>query len=203
MWANIGDQDKDGNREIIAGGEDKVVHVFEYTGNQETPYPSVWNSGTMNGTVDLITTGDQDHDGNREIIAPCADGKVYVFENTGNNTYSEVWNSGSALNGYIYRVAAGDQDADGKFEIIATSDDKKVYVFENTVSAYVNISADSDGNEKNNFNPTEHVYGKTTGLSLTDDTYDLYVVATKTWTSEENQTIPARKSGTPITVEVK
>jgi len=194
--ANVGDQDGDGKAEIIVGAEEKVVRVFENSG--DNTYTDVWNSGTMNAAVDLIATGDQDHDGNREIIVPCADGKVYVFENTVGNDYQKVWDSGSAMSsGYIHRVAAGDQDADGKFEIIATSySDKKVYVFENPVSAYVNISADSDGNEKNNFNPEERVYGKTTGLSLTDSTYDLYVVATKTWTSEENQTIPARISGT-------
>jgi hypothetical protein len=67
----------------------------------------------------------------------------------------------------------------------------------------INISADcTTGDFKNNFSPGEDVCGKTTGLSLTDGTYPLYVVATKTWTSEENQTIPPRISGTGSDPEI-
>jgi len=134
--AIIGDQDGDGKSEIIAGGQDKVVHVFEHTGAiGDNTYTSVWNSGTMNGFIDVIATADQDNDGNGEMIVPCGDGKAYLFENIGDNTYQEVWNSGSVMSGHIYRVATGDQDGDGKLEIIATSrGDKKVYVFENALN---------------------------------------------------------------------
>ena len=125
--AIIGDQDGDGKSEIIVSGT-KVVHVFEHTGvTGENTYTSVWNSGTMNGFIDVVATGDQDNDGNGEMIVPCGDGKAYLFENSGDNTYQEVWNSGSVMSGHIYRVATGDQDGDGKLEIIATSlVDKKV-----------------------------------------------------------------------------
>jgi len=135
MWVTTGDQDNDGNFEIIAGGEERAVHVFEHTGADDT-YAEVWNSGDMNAIVgSFVATGDQDRDGNREIIAPCSDGKVYVFENTGDNSYQEVWNSGSIMSGYIYEVATGDQDGDGRFEIIAaTGPENKIYVFESPIS---------------------------------------------------------------------
>ena len=59
------------------------------------------------------------------------------------------------------------------------------------------ISADSNGNPKDNFAPQAHVYGKTTGLSLAVDNgnYPLYVVATKTWTTDDDQDIPAPVDG--------
>ncbi|MCD4843414.1 MAG: FG-GAP-like repeat-containing protein [Methanosarcinales archaeon] len=141
--AIIGDQDGDGKSEIIAGGENGVVHVFEHTGvTGVNTYTSVWNSGTMDGFIDVIATGDQDNDGNGEMIVPCGDGKAYLFENTGDNTYQEVWNSGSVMSGHIYRVATGDQDGDGKLEIIATSRaDKKVYVFEGSSAQEASISS--------------------------------------------------------------
>lgn len=50
------------------------------------------------------------------------------------------------------------------------------------------ISVDKNGNSRNNFNSEEHVYGKTTGLSLTDGTYPLDVVTHNPtwWVNGEN-----------------
>ncbi len=131
----IGDQDGDGNMEIIVGSQEDewAVRVFEHTGSiGDNTYTEVWDSGTLDGRVYQPATGDQDHDGKREIIAPCLDAcKVYLFENIGDNDYQEVWNSGNVIGGLVQYVATGDQDRDGKGEIIASSYDGKVYVFEN------------------------------------------------------------------------
>jgi hypothetical protein len=152
-YANIGDQDSDGKAEIIAsGGRDKIVHVFENSGDNS--YTNVWDSGTLNGNPFLVATGDQDQDGKRELIIPCLDGKVYVFENTGDNTYEEVWNSGSVMSAYVYDVAVGDQDEDGKYEIIAASYDGKIYVFESPISATITVEIDiKPGSWPNHINP--------------------------------------------------
>jgi hypothetical protein len=52
------------------------------------------------------------------------------------------------------------------------------------------ISVDANGNPKDNFSPQEHVYGKTTGFSLSDGAYNLYVVSDQNWTAEDDQIIP-------------
>ncbi|MGD2086184.1 MAG: VCBS repeat-containing protein [Candidatus Aminicenantes bacterium] len=135
--AVIGDQDKDGSMEIIVGSHEGewAVRVFEHTGFiGDNTYTEVWGSGTLDGRIYQPATGDQDHDGKREIIAPCVDGcKVYLFENIGDNDYREVWNSGNVIGGLIQYVATGDQDKDGKGEIIIPSYDGKIYVFEHNV----------------------------------------------------------------------
>jgi hypothetical protein len=143
--AAIGDQDKDGRMEIIVGSQEEelAVRVFEHTGlTGDNAYTEVWNSGTLDGRIYQPASGDQDHDGKREIIAPCLDAcKVYVFENSGDNDYQEVWNSGNVIGGLIQYIAAGDQDGDGKGEIIVPSYDGKVYVFENWVNQAPDVEA--------------------------------------------------------------
>jgi hypothetical protein len=133
----IGDQDRDGNMELIVGTQEggNAVRVFEHTGSiGDNTYTEVWYSGTLAARIGLPVVGDQDHDGKREIIAPCLDAyKVYLFENTEDNDYQEVWNSGNVMKGLVERAVAGDQDGDGKGEIIAVSYDSKVYVFEHNV----------------------------------------------------------------------
>jgi hypothetical protein len=75
--------------------------------------------------ISRVAIGDQDSDGNLEIIAtesqdiPPHNAKIHVFENTGDNDYQEVWNSGSDLDGMeITSNFLGDADNDGKREII-------------------------------------------------------------------------------------
>ena len=81
----IGDQDTDGLMEIIVGSHEGewAVRVFEHTGViGDNAYTEVWGSGTLDGRIYQPAIGDQDHDGKREIVAPCVDaGKVYLFEN--------------------------------------------------------------------------------------------------------------------------
>lgn len=105
-------------------------------------YVKVWDSGsTIPDRVFDVAVGDTDKDGKPEIIAAdfsfSGGAKIYVFENTGNNSYQLVWDSGTTLNMRISRVAIGDQDSDENLEIIAAGShdippqNAKVYVFEN------------------------------------------------------------------------
>ncbi|NIM15432.1 MAG: hypothetical protein GTO45_25940 [Candidatus Aminicenantes bacterium] len=173
--ATIGDQDKDGNMEIIVGSHEGecAVRVFEHTGAiGDNTYTEVWDSGTLDGRIYLPATGDQDHDGKREIVAPCVDAcKVYLFENTGDNDYQEVWNSGNVIGGLIEYVAAGDQDGDGKGEIIVPSYDGKVYVFEHPGPAVFPVEIDiKPGSWPNAINPRSK--GVIPVAILTTDNFD-------------------------------
>jgi hypothetical protein len=141
----IGDQDRDGKSEIIVvemrpdppfNGK---LHVFENNG--DNTYEEVWNNGNaFNGIgPSALFLGDADSDGKSEIIVGTGwgnanMGKIYVFENNGNDSYEEVWNSGSALYDTVLPGAVGDLDKDGKKEIIVGSGDldTQTHVFENT-----------------------------------------------------------------------
>jgi hypothetical protein len=132
----VGDTDGDGKMEIIvgSGGITKEVRIFENIGDNS--YHLVKKISGF-GKSPQAVIGDQDKDGSMEIIVGSQEGEwaVSVLEHTGSigdNTYTEVWNSGT-LDGRISLVAAGDQDRDGKKEIIVPGANAcKVYLFENT-----------------------------------------------------------------------
>jgi hypothetical protein len=140
----VGDLDKDGKREIITLDHQPMsgnmkVYVLENTG--DNTYQLAWDSGdTLFGEDGAsVFTGDADSDGKSEIIVGTGwghanKGKIYVFENTGNDSYEEVWNSGGALIDSVLPGAVGDLDKDGKKEIIVGSGDidPQIHVFENT-----------------------------------------------------------------------
>jgi hypothetical protein len=81
----------------------------------EDTYEKVWDSGnTISNRVREVEVGDMDGDGHPEIIVsdqpPGGGGKIYVFENTGDNSYEPVWDSGTTLTMRIGRIAIGDLD---------------------------------------------------------------------------------------------
>ncbi|MGD2247684.1 MAG: FG-GAP-like repeat-containing protein [Candidatus Methanofastidiosia archaeon] len=139
-----GDLDKDGKYEIIVVEAEgppysAKVHVFECTG--DNTYQEVWNSGNKfsNYLIGGLFLGDADSDGNKEIILGrnwehADNGKIYILECTGDNTYQEVWNSGNSLWDSVREGAVGDTDGDGKKEIVVGSGglDSYVHVFECT-----------------------------------------------------------------------
>ena len=154
--------------------------------------------------------GSVNGDESAHALAIDSSGNVYVTgESVGSGTAKDYATIKYATNGNQIWVKRynGPGNGDDSANDIALDDSTNVYVtggstgsgtgkdyatIEYSQQLSINISADAGGNPKDNFLPQEHVYGKTTGLSLTDDTYPLYVVATTTWTGEENQTIPAR-----------
>ncbi|UCH96036.1 MAG: VCBS repeat-containing protein [Candidatus Aminicenantes bacterium] len=152
----VGDLDKDGKGEIIAGGEDGLIGVFENAGDNS--YQLAWASPLMPYFINYVFIGDQDNDGQREIIAACDDefhyGIVYVFENTGDDTYEIVWNSGDILGERVGQAIPADADGDGKGDIIVPCFDGKVYVFENPGPAVISVEIDiKPGSWPNAINP--------------------------------------------------
>ena len=139
----VGDLDKDGKREIITLDHQPLsrhmkVYVLENT--DDNSYQLVWDSGDTFFGEDgaSVFVDDADSDGKSEMIIGTGwghanKGKIYVFENTGDNSYQEVWNSGNTLSDTVLPGAVGDLDKDGKKEIIVGSGDidPQIHVFEN------------------------------------------------------------------------
>ena len=201
-YMEIGDQDGDGKLEIIALESigtrpfNGKIHVFENGG--DNTYQEVWNSGVDLSGIEptgLFLGEDADNDGKREIIIgtgyQCGDRKIRVYENTGDNAYQQVWNSGSALWDTVLEGAVGDTDGDGKKEIVVGSGDldSQVHVFEcNGDNSYELVSSlgtfnqqvraiigDQDGDGKSEIiaaggmNMVVHVFEHTEAIG--DNTY--------------------------------
>jgi uncharacterized pyridoxamine 5'-phosphate oxidase family protein len=153
----VGDQDSDGMLEIIAVESrteppfNGKLHVFENIG--DNCYQEVWNNGNAFNGIEptALFLGDADNDGNHEIIVgtgyQCGDRKIRVYENTGDNAYLEVWNSGNTSFASFMEGAVGDTDGDGKMEIIVGDGDidSKVRVFENIGDDSYDLVWDSGG----------------------------------------------------------
>jgi len=129
-WASrFADLDRDGKGEVImrvvrpqdAGGTDQF-EVFETTGdNQYTsvaalPNPTVGEN--FNG-VPHCRTGDFDGDGAREILIGDSDGDLFIYENSGDNSFRATWQDSLPLLDSIDFTASGDFDGDGVQEFIA------------------------------------------------------------------------------------
>jgi len=86
---------------------------------------------------DIATTNasaDLDNDGIPEIVAVDEDGNVTVYENTGDNSYTSVWqNDTSNIVGntpYMQSVCVCDLDDNGRREIVTGDDMGNVLIFE-------------------------------------------------------------------------
>ena len=126
--ASFADLDKDGKKEIVFGGQDfnyaNKVQVFENNGDNS--YAKVFEStlADIHTSQSLATFDDIDGD-NKPEMAFCGlisgGTKLYLFENTGNDAYSQVWSAdireadGLPVNceNIVY---AGDMDKDGRKE---------------------------------------------------------------------------------------
>jgi len=129
MWIG-NDLDNDGEKELIVGAG-PYVNISEFNGVGDV-YDDMWVSVKLSGiqdVSDVFSGGDLDGDGKKEIIASTYD-KIFIFENSGNNSYEGVWNR---TKDYYYCVCLGnDLDGDGRKEIIAGTGgtDKMVFIYE-------------------------------------------------------------------------
>ena len=121
----IGDLNGDGHPEIVVGGTDGKVYVWQLSG---APLPSQW----PRATGDLIYASpiivDLNADGYRDVVAASGDGWVYAWRG-----------DGAALAGFPVRVGAGiiaspaiaDLDRNGSLEIVVVSLQGKLFVINN------------------------------------------------------------------------
>ncbi len=121
------DLDGDGAREMIFGtnwrdGTDNMVYAFRYDGTQAPGWPQ--NLGSGGYTTSTVTIADLDRDGTVELIMPCENDTLYIWEPDGSNFpgYPQFFKSNSGnLDGKTPSVAVGNMDADPELEMIAVS----------------------------------------------------------------------------------
>ena len=129
-WASrFADLDRDGLYEVI-------MRVVGSDGTQDTDQFEMWEDDgagnfvftaafpnptggeNING-VPHCEIGDFDGDGRTEILLGDNDGHLYIYENTGNNTFQSTWQDSLPLLDSIDFIRAGDFDGDGHPEFFA------------------------------------------------------------------------------------
>lgn len=106
------DLNADGTKEIIVGGRDSLLHVFELKGGELDGFP--FQAG--NWILGSPAVADIDQDGAVELIVTSLDKNVYVIESDGSATV--VATAGSLISA---AAAVDDLDSDGDLEIVTTS----------------------------------------------------------------------------------
>ncbi len=129
-WASrITDLDKDGRGEVILrvvkpenGKSVDQFEVWESDGDNHFDFvaalPNPTAGDNQNG-VPHCEVGDFDGDGRQEILFGDSDGDLYIYENTGDNSYTNTWQDSLPLLDSIDYLSAGDFDGDGVSEFIA------------------------------------------------------------------------------------
>ncbi|MFH1210640.1 MAG: FG-GAP-like repeat-containing protein [archaeon] len=117
----IGDFDNDGKKDVLEGCEGDGIRIYEYNGQG---YDLVWRTNDMACTsYEEVVAEDFDNDGKLELAVPCTENnKLYIFKNTGDNTYINTWISETfPMGNRASNIAAADLDSDGKKEIVLTT----------------------------------------------------------------------------------
>ncbi|MEM7799895.1 MAG: PQQ-binding-like beta-propeller repeat protein, partial [Chloroflexota bacterium] len=115
----IDDLDIDGKNELIIGGYDGRVYVYDEGGNE------VWSYKTGDTIVATPVVGNitPEYSG-KEVVIGSGDGKLYLLSSDG----SRIWERNT--NGIIRTaVALADVDSDGYNDIIVGTDQHKLYVY--------------------------------------------------------------------------
>jgi len=123
---------------------DNVIHIYRWnpsiSGEAGLTHVGDSGDGLFQSDVLSLVFGDTDKDGYVEIVAGCADGQVYVFEQRATSSadtlyydFQLVWNSPvGEIGKRVASVTVDDLDSDGLREIIAGAWTQKIYVYEYT-----------------------------------------------------------------------
>ncbi len=147
----VDDVDRDYRPDIIAGGWDGKVHLFEY--DNHSGYPFVedhWITYDQVAVLDVgdkvysLATGDVNANGLPDIVVGTRDGTVYVYENDGvtlwingqpfpliyDNHYYLNWTSQNYTWSPILSMEAGELDGDTGDEIALVSQGQGVFTLD-------------------------------------------------------------------------
>jgi len=118
----VGDIDGDESLEIVAGGTDGRLYVWQNDGSDYPGFPI-----QTGGYVKHIALGDIDGDGEQEIIGGSRDNRVHAWKLDGTELsgFPKV-----TLGDVDTTPALDDIDGDGTLEMVAGSNDARVYIWE-------------------------------------------------------------------------
>jgi len=138
----LGNCDGDSKTDIVIRDYDddyiSRLRIFETSGNDQ--YTEVWIQNLNSvSSPDCIEVGNSDSDAYDEILV-YKNGSVFVYNSSGDNSYSTTWNSGTTISGngastsQMGFMTTGDTDQDGKKEIIFPGDDEFIFMWEKNTS---------------------------------------------------------------------
>ena len=113
-----GDFDKDGKKDVVfITNEHEFPYnmiILEY--NPATKYLDSVYSFDPKTYTQGFPIGDFDNDGKTDIVMGSIGGKAFVVENTGDNSYQNVWTSNVETNNAYLNFCTNDIDGNGKKE---------------------------------------------------------------------------------------
>lgn len=156
----LGDTDSDGYKEFLAGGFRPITPTnlnpyftfilyeavgdnnFEDKGHIKIPANSIFSNFALN-------TLDFNSDGQKDLVIQ-VDGQVYVLQNSGNNSYLEVWRGVVGSGSNLITIGVGDHDGDSIVElIIHASSETSIYenapIVVDTTPPTLTITSPADG----------------------------------------------------------
>jgi len=169
-WA-VGDLDDDGLTDMVVSRFDSL-EVFESPAPDSYPGHCVWRGWEIpypaNAPRTWIT--DLDQDGRKEMLVSNGARWVCIFENTGDNTYTKVFEDYIYPHG-VHEMGCGDFDLDGKSEFVSADINGNVIVYENMV-----VGVDSFAITWIGWVPTAHAYSVAAANDMDADGKPEFVV---------------------------
>lgn len=136
IWGGtIVDGDADGIPEIFSRDDaTNSIRVYEANGDNSYHNITILENPTQgkNGIGTRFATGDFDGDGQMEILTGDQDSELFIYENVGNNRYSQTW-IGTLPESIPQLFAAGDLNGDGNPEFAVGA---KVWTTEPDITRY-------------------------------------------------------------------